>query len=63
MLNYEATKTLVHERQHQLAHDALLARLARRARRARAHGVPTDQPVNFTIVLPARSSRAVATAA
>lgn len=52
MLNYEITKVLAHERQHELAHTASVARTARRLRRSRRNDTRADVPVDFTIVLP-----------
>lgn len=53
MFTYEATKTLVQDRQHQLTRDASLTRLTRRARRARHNGAQAAVNVDYTIVLPA----------
>jgi hypothetical protein len=54
MLNYEVTRTLAHERQHQLTTNAVVARLARRVRRNRRQdGRDGDPGLNGYIVLPA----------
>ena len=60
MLNYEVTKFLAHERQHELAHTAGITRMARRLRRSRHNDVLVDATVDYTIVLPAPRSHAVA---
>ena len=49
MINYELTKVLVQDRQHELTHSAVVARLARRVRRSRRNGVQVGDVDNFTV--------------
>lgn len=50
MLNYEITKVLVHERQNELTHNAVVARLARRVRRSRRNAIQVDATDDFSYI-------------
>ena len=52
MLNHEVTKSLVRERQQQLAHHGVMSRLARRARRSRRQDADETEHLYATIILP-----------
>ena len=54
MLNFEITKSLANERQHEMTHNAVVARLARRVRRNRRQvGHDSDTGLDGYVVLPA----------
>lgn len=57
MNSNEVTKTLVHERQHELTHNAVVARLARRVRRTRRQvTLNGDSEITTPVELPSHVS-------